>query len=454
MDLSNLPDNVLLDILDKLDTREAVRCSVLSRRWRRVPGMLPNIKLDVDSSFEHDDDGFTSTLSDAARNNYAMVGAVQSLLSRESRHDIRRLDLSFFSREVSVGIIHAIDDTKSFLERPHKARVKQGRRLLHCFDAYPRVFVSLTRLHLEFVTVHGTRFSDLIAACEQLIKLCLVYCDFGKEMTLTIRHEQLSTIDLEFCACYTIELEWLPKLAELSIAVWSWTSHEYPLVVGHAPRLRLLDLSHAGMVNSKILRLSKLLDNTTSLQELWLNFETEKVWIQPETPKHLAAFMRNLTLVDVHRIHPNCGINWTLFLLEAAPLLKILSISVTDHLCVPVEEELIKRFVICKKSNINWEPSDFKHSNLSKLTIHGFQPNNIFMGYIRRVMKAAMNLEEILLHDDWCEDCESYYPVARYPQTKIERDLVKKAINEGITSPIKSIQFFHTSEAGTINIID
>lgn len=76
------------------------------------------------------------------------------------------------------------------------------------------------------------------------------------------------------------------------------------------------------------------------------------------------------------------------------------------------------------------------------------------MGYIRRVMKAAMNLEEILLHDDWCEDCESYYPVARYPQTKIERDLVKKAINEGITSPIKSIQFFHTSEAGIINIID
>uniref|UniRef100_A0A0E0DFC9 FBD domain-containing protein n=1 Tax=Oryza meridionalis TaxID=40149 RepID=A0A0E0DFC9_9ORYZ len=376
--------------------------------------MLPNIELDVDSFTPDHDDGFTSTLSDDARNNYAMVSAVQSLLSHESRHDIRRLDLSFFSREESVGIIHAIDDAmargrrildlrfvvlseKSFLGRPHKDRIKQGRRLLYCFDTYPRVFVGLTRLHLECVTVHGPRFSDLIAACEQLIKLCLVYCDFGKETTLTIRHEQLSTIDLEFCTCYTIELD---------------------------------------------------------LQELWLNFETEKVWIQPETPKHLAPFMRNLTLVDVHRIHPNCGINWTLFLLEAAPLLKILSISVTDHLCVPVEEELIKRFVICKKSNINWEPSDFKHSNLSKLTIHGFQPNNIFMGYIRRVIKAAMNLEEILLHDDWCEEGESYYPVTRYPQTKIERDLVKKAINEGITSPIKSIQFLHTSEAGTINIID
>nr|CAH67477.1 H0805A05.7 [Oryza sativa] len=435
MDLSNLPDNVLLDILDKLDTREAVRCSVLSRRWRRVPGMLPNIKLDVDSSFEHDDDGFTSTLSDAARNNYAMVGAVQSLLSRESRHDIRRLDLSFFSREESVGIIHAIDDTvRSLVGEVVLGTPAQGQG-----QAREAPSALLRRLPARVRRPHPTAPG---------------VCHGARASLLRLDRRLFSTIDLEFCACYTIELEWLPKLAELSIAVWPWTSHEYPLVVGHAPRLRLLDLSHAGMVNSKVLRLSKLLDNTTSLQELWLNFETEKVWIQPETPKHLAPFMRNLTLVDVHRIHPNCGINWTLFLLEAAPLLKILSISVTDHLCVPVEEELIKRFVICKKSNINWEPSDFKHSNLSKLTIHGFQPNNIFMGYIRRVMKAAMNLEEILLHDDWCEDCESYYPVARYPQTKIERDLVKKAINEGITSPIKSIQFFHTSEAGTINIID
>lgn len=88
------------------------------------------------------------------------------------------------------------------------------------------------------------------------------------------------------------------------------------------------------------------------------------------------------------------------------------------------------------------------------LIFYGFQPGKKCMEYIRQVIKRAVNLEDILLHDDRCEVCKSYYPVTRYPRTKKERDLVKKAINEGRTSPIERIQFFHTSEAGTVKTID
>uniref|UniRef100_A0A0D9W6C7 Uncharacterized protein n=1 Tax=Leersia perrieri TaxID=77586 RepID=A0A0D9W6C7_9ORYZ len=458
MTLSDLSDDALRVILNKMDTREAVRCSILSRRWMFATSSA--------------DDGFTSTLSDNARNNYAIVQAVQSLLAQESRQDIRRLKLSFFSRDESVGILHAIDDAmaggrvildlrfkvlseKSYLERPNRDRIRQGRRLMYCFDAYPRVFAGLTSLRLDCITVQGHCFSNVVAACEKLVKLYLVYCDFGKETPLAIEHEQLREMNFEFCTCESIELAWLPKLLEMAVAVWSWKSpHEYPLVVGHAPRLRRLELADAGLAGSKVLQLSKLLDNSTSIRELWLNFESEKIWIQPETPTHLAPFLRNLTFVDVHRIHPNCGITWTLFLLEAAPLLKMLSIMVTKHQCLPIEGELLKMMLICEKNNINWEPSEFKHYNLNVLRIHGFEVENKFMRYIRRVIKIAMNLIEISLHEDSCEMCESYHPVIRYPRTKEIRDLVKKAINKGRTSPIKSIQFFHTSEAGTIKIID
>uniref|UniRef100_A0A0D9W6D5 FBD domain-containing protein n=1 Tax=Leersia perrieri TaxID=77586 RepID=A0A0D9W6D5_9ORYZ len=110
---------------------------------------------------------------------------------------------------------------------------------------------------------------------------------------------------------------------------------------------------------------------------------------------------------------------------------------------------MLKRMLICEKTNIEWETSDFKHHNLTMLIIHGFQPENKFMGYIRRVMKAAVNLKDISLHDDRCEHCESHYPATRYPHTKQERDLVKKAINAGRAFPIENIQFFHTSEDGT-----
>ncbi|BAS89773.1 Os04g0483900 [Oryza sativa Japonica Group] len=469
MSLSDLPDEALLVILNKLDTREALRCSVLSRRWRRVPGMLPNIELDVDSFTPDHDDGFTSTLSDDARNSYAMVSAVQSLLSHESRHDIRRLDLSFFSRDESVGIIHAIDDAmargrrilkmcfdvvseKCYLECPDRDRVKQGKRLLYCFDAYPHVFAGLTSLHLECITVQGPCFSNVITACEKLSYLSLVYCDFGEETPLTIHHEHLRVVKLEFCTCDTVELE-VPDLLKLMMSVWSWSPRRYPFVFGHAPRLQRLELAHAGLIDSKMLQLSKLLDNCTSLRELWLNFEREKIWILPETPTRLAPLLNNLTFVGVHRIHPNSGITWTLFLLEAAPLLKMLSIKVTDHQCKPIEGELLKR-TLCEKNNIYWEPSDFKHYSLTMLIFYGFQPGKKCMEYIRQVIKRAVNLEDILLHDDRCEVCKSYYPVTRYPRTKKERDLVKKAINEGRTSPIERIQFFHTSEAGTVKTID
>uniref|UniRef100_A0A0D9ZMB3 F-box domain-containing protein n=1 Tax=Oryza glumipatula TaxID=40148 RepID=A0A0D9ZMB3_9ORYZ len=523
MSLSDLPDEALLVILNKLDTREAVRCSVLSRRWRRVPGMLPNIELDVDSFTPDHDDGFTSSLSDAARSNYAMVSAVQSLLSHESRHDIRHLDLSFFSRDESVGIIRAIDDAmahgrrilkmcfdvvseKCNLDCPDTDRVKQGRRLLYCFDAYPHVFAGLTSLHLEYVMVQGPCFSNVITTCEKLSYLSLVYCDFGEETPLTIHHEHLHVVKLEFCTCDTVELE-VPDLLKLMMSVWSWSPRRYPFVFGHAPRLQRLELAHAGLIDSKMLQLSKLLDNCTSLRELWLNFEREKIWILPETPTRLAPLLNNLTFVGVHRIHPNSGITWTLFLLETAPLLKMLSIKVTDHQCKQIEGELLKR-TLCEKNNIYWEPSDFKHYSLTMLIFYGFQPGKKCMGTIMcssvpgiallntslskswsdeelvrflAERKAADSLPENVvvgmnfsLIDPWnsalkcahkrsgsssrrtgdvmrqeCEVCKSYYPVTRYPRTKKERDLVKNAINEGRTSPIERIQFFHTSEAGT-----
>ncbi|KAL6838905.1 hypothetical protein ACP4OV_031341 [Aristida adscensionis] len=58
--LSQLPDEVLISILDKVEAlRDAVRTTVLSKRWRHLISSLSTIILDV-SDFEPEDD--TSTL--------------------------------------------------------------------------------------------------------------------------------------------------------------------------------------------------------------------------------------------------------------------------------------------------------------------------------------------------------------------------------------------------------
>lgn len=95
----------------------------------------------------------------------------------------------------------------------------------------------------------------------------------------------------------------------------------------------------------------------------------------------------------------------------------------------------------CDKTNVEWEssaPDGFRHYNLTKLTIYGFQPNENFMGYTRHIMEAAVNPEEISLYDrkvlDCCEDLDPKTEVApsRYPQTIEEQELLREQITQGL----------------------
>jgi hypothetical protein len=95
---------------------------------------------------------------------------------------------------------------------------------------------------------------------------------------------------------------------------------------------------------------------------------------------------------------------------------------------------------------VNWKPSvaDFKHKNLAKLTIHGFEYDDNCTRYVRCVIEVAVNIREISLHDmKVCERCSfrsSHVEVpllSRYPRTNEEKDFVSKKITEAlvITSP-------------------
>ncbi|CAL5068549.1 unnamed protein product [Urochloa decumbens] len=470
--LSKLPDDALILILNRLDMKEAVRSSTLSRRWRHIPSVLPIIVLDVESFKPNHDDGFKPTVSDTAWSNMALAHAARSVLAHKSHRPIRNLAVTLYLRAESMAIVRAVDTAMSpgrgrgvvaaklkFLGEKmdylcdHSDKARNGKRFLSCFNACPRAFAGLTGLHVESVRLGESDIYNVLRACRKLKRLSLTNCDCGRGTVLAHEHPELTKLKLNICG--PVELKWLPKLAQVKCWCWvpSQSNDGYPLLFGHVPRLRQLLLFNVGYLGYPTLLPSKLLDNCSTLRELFLNFGSERIWIQPEGPELLAPLLQNLMILNLENIYEECDLTWTLFLLQAAPRLKMLQIKVSNHQCVPIQDEMVRQHFICAKGNIEWKVPDFKHHNLILLDILGFQPDSKFMGYIRRVMRAAVNLEVISLNDQLCECC-GFCPTTRYPRTNKERDLIRKEIHEGITSPVKDVQFHEMSLEGPVKIID
>nr|XP_015624558.1 uncharacterized protein LOC107276059 [Oryza sativa Japonica Group] len=428
--LSELPDDVLLSILKRVDLRDAVRTAILAKRWRHLPAALPDIVLDVLSFRKKQDDDhqdgftFTSRLSREARANLAVAHAAKAILARRSgEHAIDRLLVRFYLRAESIGIVRSVDDAiasgrarfreaafdvrgeKRALECTGRDTLANGRRLASLVGGCPRAFAGLTRLRVESVTLRGSNdVANVLAACENLEILSLHSCDASagsNVAALEMEHPRLVRLDVDACDFETVDLKWLPRLVQVSNNIWFPSRTLPPLVFGHVPQLRTV-LSTVGTVNYRTLKLSGLLVNATGIRTLQMIFESEKIWFQPESPKHLAPLLRNLRIACLDKIHKECDLIWTMFVLEAAPLLKELRISVTEHSCGSLAAaDVMRKLLYCKKNNIEWHiDSDFRHYNLLLVTVVGFEIKDKFVKLIKRLAHAAVNLEDIHLEDE------------------------------------------------------
>lgn len=161
--LSGLPDDVLINIAERLGIADAVRTSILSRRWRRIPAMLSKIVITVGSvDTEHD-----RTSDGADRANSALLRATVSLLQgRSTGQDIiRLLCMQFFlgGRFLIIGRViadaiasHKVGSTELTIltaketERCTVGDMVANGRELNLFLTYCRATLCrLTRLKLE-----------------------------------------------------------------------------------------------------------------------------------------------------------------------------------------------------------------------------------------------------------------------------------------------------------------
>ncbi|PNT66040.1 hypothetical protein BRADI_3g06101v3 [Brachypodium distachyon] len=411
--LSNLPDDILLAILDRLDVRDAARASVFSRRWRQLPAMLSRLQIDVRDFLNRQDR--TCYAKEAARSNATIAEVTKSLLLRRelTGNTIYRLCITFFLREkdhISIGCavdramvtqkveiveFDVLTETRYMLfDEEHL--VRYGRQFTAFFDACPDAFGGLTRLRLEYLRFGELDIANILVTCKRLKHLRLFRCDSGDCTMLQVEHAQL-----------------------------------YPLSLGHVPLLEAVRFINVGLSGHEAVKLSKFLGDTSVRDRL--GFESEKIWVQPERPtKGLASVFHKLRSVTLTEIPEECDLMWTLFILEASPNLKELCLTVWTHACKMVTDKEERRELgYSEEKGVEWdEPSDFQHHNLVTLTIFGFQAL-VAVHYVRRVMKVAMNLHDVFLYRRMlCPKCKASPPF--YPCTELEGQLWKKWITNGM----------------------
>ncbi|VAH54479.1 unnamed protein product [Triticum turgidum subsp. durum] len=309
------------------------------------------------------------------------------------------------------------------------------------FSAYPNILPCLTRLQL-----YNLRFAEgdihhiLFDCCKQLQHLSLEHCDVGdcSVWQVDAPNSVLRVLEIRYSYLKRLKVLCLPKLELLS---WeAWVHCEPPLHFGYVPSLKELILLCAAKLDHPEFSLSQLLDGATEINTLTLNFQGEKLWIQPESRQLRAAFSK-LRKLSIHGIYVEFDLLWTINLLEAAPTVEIFDIEVYEHPCmvpywVRVGVQRVQPswktpgFTSCKK----WQLRELYVTNFSFLV-------GQHVLFVREVMDRAPNLKTVILKEDEeaCKDCEAMgalpTPVGGlFPRTKKEQETIAQQLRDNMVS--------------------
>ncbi|XP_051225942.1 putative F-box/FBD/LRR-repeat protein At3g49030 isoform X2 [Lolium perenne] len=436
--ISALPTDVLLKILEHLDLCMLVRTSVLSTRWRHLPHQLPCLDINV-------------TCSHSTASRRQIMGPYKSatrLISHACNCTrdlvINRLRLVFYLLVpwlCSIGC--AVDDIASSgktkclefvifpsCDRPSKPQLAEfGQQLMSFSRTYPITFEWLTGLTLNSLAFGDSDIPSLINASHRLERLSFRFCNLVKYSVLKIDApcSRLHTLEFIGFRCARIELISVPELRRLECH--SCLKENPPVRFGYVPQLHDVVLASRAKAWQTPVALGEFMSGIASnLSILCLNFSCQTIWVRPEHPGQRTPIFSNLRDVCFYNIFVECDLNWTLFILEAAPSLQKFHLS--RHSCVNGSEDTDE------KTNVVWEPSkNFKHSNLKLMVMNGFNGEKKVMDYVRLVMERAVGLKRIeLSNKHMCVKCNAL----EYPRKFLVDDATKHRVNELLTHGFSS----------------
>uniref|UniRef100_A0A0E0QTA5 F-box domain-containing protein n=1 Tax=Oryza rufipogon TaxID=4529 RepID=A0A0E0QTA5_ORYRU len=455
--ISALPDDILLQILERLDLPMAIRTSTLSRRWLQLPRLLSHLIIDITHfmpapprrAVNFNVDQIMAAYT-AAVNNLLLSSPSSS--NSNTRRIIKRMQLSFFLSEdpsylCSVG--HAVGaivdagktDLLEFslwsdvgkLTLEHCQLLRQ--RFMSFSHSCPVAFRWLTNLALRNLAFQESDVSHILNTCHNLkfLALCSCVSDFVV-LKIDAPHSELLTLEIVTCGFDRVDLIHLPNLRR--VVCWDWCLPNPPIRFGNVTRLHNMSLSCSATYDQMPFRLTELISSATNLTILYLDFQDQMIWIEPQGPKLLYPVFSNVRDVYLCNIFYECDLNWTVFVLEAAPRLS------NFYLKHPCERNRCEDSA--EKVNLLWDQmsSDFKHRHLNLLEITGFVMDDKMINYTRLIMERAVNLKRIRLLDQVpCDKGNAMNGMGstssnkwRFPVDQGEKSLIKQKLIDGFSS--------------------
>ncbi|TVU09781.1 hypothetical protein EJB05_43276, partial [Eragrostis curvula] len=383
--LSQLPKDILLAILDQLDTRDAARTGILARRWQQLPAKVSRLWIDCFQFPPASESRYP--IDEIPRINSLVVEATKSMLSRRDPdgHAIRSIAVTFFlidhdhiliGENVGRALARNTVETVEFTiltdmvddELEDIDLFDYGRKFVRFVDACPDAFAGLTSLALENLRFCSEQDVDnVLSTCARLKHLHMRNCDSSFFWILRVEHLQLIELAIDNCSFEKLELTQLPKLRQLSYNM-----------VGFLPKIRYI------LAPSRCSRCHAVAGGVVL--------------------ECVGSHMRDGDgREDKEGLSEEKGVE----LGEKTPA-----------------------------------AAGFEHRSLTSLVIFSFQSKDYLLRYIRHVMKVAVNLEAVYLYGRMaCEECKDELPGRfRYPTTKRQRWSLRNKIADG-TGSLATILF-------------
>ncbi|XP_048431032.1 F-box/FBD/LRR-repeat protein At1g13570-like [Pyrus x bretschneideri] len=367
--ISNLPSDVVENILSRLSIKEAVSTSVLSSNWRYKTAMLPHLVFDNRCFSNKNLTTFENIVNQVLLLHIGPINTFKlSHLDRLPTSDIDRWILHLSRNAIKELILHIWKgDPYKVPSCLFSCQDLVHLELYNCLLKPPSTFKgfkSLKSLDIRLITLAPDVFDKMIVCSPLLEKLTVAYIDGLTRLKIGAPNLQYLKVNGDF---ENVSLENTLNLVEVSIALDG--SYDQRLVPGNCSNLYLafgdlpeklpeplLSLNYLSVVIrfkhlKELLTALFLIRNSPSLKVLSISAEEDQA-VLVEEAKYLLDDNENclLTQLQIVTIIGVSGVETELdfirFLLSNAPVLKRMTVKPAS-----VNGELVKKLLQFRRAS-------------------------------------------------------------------------------------------------------